>query len=62
MNEDVEQRPVLPEIHFKVITVSIVLTAVITGILVPNGEIIFFIYIYCLIIQDMYLLSNCKPH
>ena len=45
MNEDVEQRPVLPEIHFKVITVCIVLTAVITGILVPNGEIIFCIYI-----------------
>ena len=55
MNEDVEQRPVLPEIHFKVLTVCIVLTAVITGILVPNGKVTFCIYIYCLIIQDMYL-------
>lgn len=37
-SEDIEQRPVLPELHFKVLTVLIVLTAVVTGILVPNVE------------------------
>ncbi|XP_071128414.1 putative sodium-coupled neutral amino acid transporter 10 [Mytilus edulis] len=38
IGEELEQRPVLPEIHFKVLTVLIVMSAVITGILVPNVE------------------------
>ncbi|CAC5392484.1 SLC38A10 [Mytilus coruscus] len=38
IGEELEQRPILPEIHFKVLTVLIVMSAVITGILVPNVE------------------------
>lgn len=38
VSEDMEERPVLPEIHFKVLTVLIVLSAVVTGIFVPNVE------------------------
>ncbi|XP_061181707.1 putative sodium-coupled neutral amino acid transporter 10 [Saccostrea echinata] len=37
-HEDIESRPIIPEIHFKVITVCIVMFAMITGILVPNVE------------------------
>ncbi|KAJ8318147.1 hypothetical protein KUTeg_003238 [Tegillarca granosa] len=38
-DENIEpQRPVIPELHFKAITVAIVIGAMITGILVPNVE------------------------
>ena len=43
-HEDIESRPIIPEIHFKVITVSIVLFAMVVGILVPNGKYMYAVY------------------
>lgn len=37
-HEDIESRPIIPEIHFKVITIFIVLFSMVVGILVPNVE------------------------
>lgn len=37
-HEDIEARPIIPEIHFKVITICIVLFSMVVGILVPNVE------------------------
>ncbi|XP_021342915.1 putative sodium-coupled neutral amino acid transporter 10 isoform X2 [Mizuhopecten yessoensis] len=37
-SDDLEKRPVIPELHFKVLTTFIVLGSMITGILVPNVE------------------------
>ncbi|XP_060064162.1 putative sodium-coupled neutral amino acid transporter 10 [Ylistrum balloti] len=37
-NDDLEKRPVIPELHFKVLTTFIVVGSMTTGILVPNVE------------------------
>ncbi|XP_033738972.1 putative sodium-coupled neutral amino acid transporter 10 isoform X2 [Pecten maximus] len=37
-SDDLEKRPVIPELHFKVLTTFIVLGSMTTGILVPNVE------------------------
>nr|XP_022315271.1 putative sodium-coupled neutral amino acid transporter 10 isoform X2 [Crassostrea virginica] len=66
-HEDIESRPIIPEIHFKVITVSIVLFAMVVGILVPNVEFVLAMNgatmgtLICYIFPAMFFLRVMTP-